>query len=49
MEGILIVDCIIVINKIVVEMKDFLKSLYKEGLVEMENYFEIGVVIYKVF
>lgn len=49
LEGIFIVDCIIVMNKILLEMKELLKSLYREGVVEIENYFEIGVVIYKVF
>ncbi|MDE5074364.1 MAG: TM2 domain-containing protein [Trichodesmium sp. St5_bin8] len=48
-EGISIADCIIATNKTVAEMKDLLKSLYKEGLVEMENHPETGAVIYKVF
>lgn len=48
-EGISIADCIIATNKTVAEMKDILKSLYKEGLVEMENHPETGAVIYKVF
>ena len=30
-------------------MKELLKSLYKEGLVEMDNHPETGAVIYKVF
>ncbi|MDJ0515467.1 MAG: TM2 domain-containing protein [Trichodesmium sp. MO_231.B1] len=48
-EGISIADCIIATNKTVPEMKELLKSLYKEGLVEMENHPETGAVIYKVF
>jgi len=48
-EGISIADCIIATNKPVPEMKELLKSLYKEGLVEMENHPETGAVIYKVF
>ncbi|MGK7921297.1 MAG: TM2 domain-containing protein [Trichodesmium sp.] len=48
-EGISIVDCIIVTNKTTSEMKELLKSLYKEGLLEMENHPETGAVIYKAY
>ncbi len=48
-EGISIADCIIATNKTVPEMKELLKSLYKEGLVEIDNHPETGAVIYKVF
>ncbi len=30
-------------------MKELLKSLYKEGVVEIENHPETGAVTYKVF
>ncbi|NET41030.1 NINE protein [Okeania sp. SIO2B3] len=46
-EGISIGDCIIATNKTVPEMKELLKSLYKDGLIEMENHPETGAVIYK--
>ncbi|MEB3339445.1 NINE protein [Okeania sp.] len=48
-EGISIADCIIATNKTVPEVKELLKSLYLQGLVEMENHPETGAVIYKVF
>ncbi|NES74119.1 MAG: TM2 domain-containing protein [Okeania sp. SIO2D1] len=48
-DGISIADCIIATNKTVSEMKELLKKLYKEGLLEMENHPETGAVIYKVF
>ncbi|NES73324.1 MAG: hypothetical protein F6K24_53115, partial [Okeania sp. SIO2D1] len=48
-DGISIADCIIATNKAVLEMKELLKKLYKEGLLEMDNHPETGAVIYKVF
>ncbi len=48
-EGISIADCMIATNKSVSEMKELLKSLYKDGVVEIENHPETGAVIYKVF
>ena len=48
-EGISIADCIIATNKTSSEMKELLKSLYKEGVVEIENHPETGAVTYKVF
>ncbi|NEQ37639.1 MAG: NINE protein [Okeania sp. SIO3I5] len=48
-EGISLADCVIATNKTVEEIKELLKNLYKQGLVEMENHPETGAVIYKVF
>ncbi len=47
-QGISLADCIIATNKTTSEVRELLKNLYKEELIEMENHPETGAIIYKI-